>query len=365
MNPHPVRRMVPSSSVLRAAAVLLVLLGAAVGQAEPIAIDLGGPAEGLSAAIAPRPWTRDEMLSARPLPLPSPSRPGGGEMPLRGSQAAGLPGTYPGGAPGIPWSASEPVLGEPVESGGGGYAYPPPYNRFAPSGYYLYYPKTTIGRLFLTLGGERYTCSAASVGNNAIWTAGHCVWDAEMGAAENIVFVPSYRDGRAPFGQWRGARIWTTSEWKENMDFRRDMGGVILKKKGGRKISRTVGWLGFAWNQDVNQLWTAYGYPMARMVTDEDPFSGERMIQCNGSYAYSDADFAAPPFPNGMGCDMTGGASGGPWIVNYGGTGSDRNLLNGNVSYRFQGVQRYREFYSPYFDDAARELYESLITDRP
>jgi hypothetical protein len=55
----------------------------------------------------------------------------------------------------------------------------------------------------------------------------------------------------------------------------------------------------------------------------------------------------------GIGCDMTGGSSGGPWIVDWG----TNNYLNSNVSYGYIGVPD--QFYGPYFGDAAQALYDA------
>lgn len=48
---------------------------------------------------------------------------------------------------------------------------------------------------------------------------------------------------------------------------------------------------------------------------------------------------------------MTGGSSGGPWILSFG----NANLVNGLVSY---GYDRYKKAtFGPYFGDAVRDLF--------
>ena len=47
-----------------------------------------------------------------------------------------------------------------------------------------------------------------SNGHTLVWTAGHCVDDAEFGGgfATNWIFVPGYKDGDRPFGSWPARR---------------------------------------------------------------------------------------------------------------------------------------------------------------
>jgi hypothetical protein len=56
---------------------------------------------------------------------------------------------------------------------------------------------------------------------------------------------------------------------------------------------------------------------------------------------------------------MTGGSSGGPWILNFSGQAGGTNYLNGNNSYRY--TMHPQELFSPYFGDAAKLLYDELI----
>jgi hypothetical protein len=44
-------------------------------------------------------------------------------------------------------------------------------------------------------------------------------------------------------------------------------------------LSQVVGWLGFAWNFNRNQVWTSLGYPQ------DPPFNGQRMFQDTAAYA--------------------------------------------------------------------------------
>jgi V8-like Glu-specific endopeptidase len=241
----------------------------------------------------------------------------------------------------------------------GGYNYPAPFTRHEVLCSYSIYPYRTIGKLFFEQGGGKYVCSAASIGNYAIWTAGHCVHAGNgqsSGWSTRVVFVPAYLDGKAPYGQWPASYLWTTTSWYKNgipNGLCRDMGGAVLFPQNEKKISQVVGWLGFAWNWSRFQHWHELGYPAA------SPFNGQRMQEVEASYAYSDAGLKCDPKPVGTGSDLTGGSSGGPWIWMFG----RGNYLNGNNSYRYSNKPQ--EMYSPYFDNGAKSLWDALVKSTP
>lgn len=234
-----------------------------------------------------------------------------------------------------------------------GYGYPPPFTRHEVLCSYSIYPYITIGKLFFKQGGISYVCSAASIGNYAIWTAGHCVHSGNgsaSGWSTNMVFVPAYKDGNAPYGQWPAKYLIVRTAWYKNgipKGLCEDMGGAVLFPNSGRKISQVVGWLGFAWNWSQEQHWHALGYPAA------SPFNGQRLIETEASFAYN-TDVGCSPSPVGIGCDMTGGCSGGPWIWKFG-TG---NYLNGNNSFRH--TDKPSEIFSPHFNNSAKSLRDAL-----
>jgi V8-like Glu-specific endopeptidase len=235
-----------------------------------------------------------------------------------------------------------------------GYSYPAPFTRWENFSSYTQYPYTAVGKLFFRRDGRSFVCSASSIGNCAIITAGHCLHagnNSAGGWATDVVFVPAYRDGAAPFGQWPARYSTVRSQWYANgiaKGLSEDIGGAVLNKQNNRTISQAVGWLGFAWNWSRVQHWVTMGYPAAA------PFNGQRQQICAGSYAY-DGSVGASPAPVGIGSDLTGGSSGGPWIWRFG-TG---NHVNGVNSYRRSTHPQ--EMFSPYFGNAAKALFDSLV----
>jgi V8-like Glu-specific endopeptidase len=294
-------------------------------------------------------WTTEDFMAAEPIPMPiltdkavedfveatrSPSAVGGK--------------TSPGGPP---------TSGTDAPSDGAtttGYPYPPPFNQHEVLVPYTTYPYCTVGKLFFKQGTGSYVASASSIGNNAIWTAGHCVHmgnNSPNGWSTNMVFVPAYKDGQAPFGQFTIRQLFCTQAWYQSGNpggLHADMGAGLANPIGGRKVSQVVGWLGFAWNFPRNQVWTSLGYPAA------PPFNGMRMYQDTAPYA-NDGNVPGSPATIGIGCSMTGGCSGGPWVMGLGST----NYVNGDNSYRPNNQPL--EIYSPYYDDTAHSLMAYVV----
>lgn len=309
-------------------------------------------------------WTKESMQAAQPYPLETID--GEPAVSLEFSKPDGSPGIINGALPGGDFTSA----GNSVETLAAsqvnvvGYNYPAPFARYQNFDSYQTYPYSTVGVMFFKQGGIPYRCSAASIGNYAIWTAGHCIHAGDGMSGDpysgnwstEVIFVPAYQNGNAPLGVWTAYELWITPEWHSSKDLRYDMGGVVLNINGGQKISQVVGSLGFAFNQDTSLHWMDIAYP------SETPFNGSTQQICAGSFAYRDTSLPAP-YPVAMGCDMTQGSSGGPWILDFSGSAGGNNLLNGNNSYRYGSHPE--ELYSPYFDSDAKGLRDDLTGSIP
>ena len=164
--------------------------------------------------------------------------------------------------------------------------------------------------MFFTLGGSDYVCSGTALlsGNKSVvWTAGHCVNEGPGAFATNWQFVPAYKDGSAPLGAYVAENLFTTSAWGNSGDFSYDLGAAVVAPAGGTALTDRVGGRGIAFNSARSQTYQSYGYPAA------PPFDGERLWRCTSPLQTSDT--GANPATLGIGCDMTGGSSGGGWIV--------------------------------------------------
>jgi V8-like Glu-specific endopeptidase len=209
-------------------------------------------------------------------------------------------------------------------------------------GPYTEYPASTHGKVFFTLNGSNYVCSGTalnSTNRSVVWTAGHCLNEGPGAFATNFAFVPAYRDGARPFGTWTARTLMTTSAWANQGDFSYDVGAAVMNTTGGSALTDVVGGRGIAFNYDRNQFYTSFGYPAA------PPFNGQRLWICESPLIANDTS-ASPP-TMGIDCNMTGGSSGGGWIVG--------NAVYSVNSYGY--LNQPGVMYGPYQDSVAQGLY--------
>ena len=231
----------------------------------------------------------------------------------------------------------EQVLGSAAER-----LAPAPFESYEYPGSYTTYPASTHGKVFFTLGGSNYVCSGTAVNSSnrsVVWTAGHCLNEGPGAFATNWAFVPAYRDGSRPFGTWTARTLMTTSAWANSGDISYDVGAAVMNTSGGSALTDVTGGRGIAFNYNRNQYYTSFGYPAA------PPFTGERLWVCESQLETSDP--STSPQTMGIGCDMTGGSSGGGWIV-----GNDVYSVN---SYGY--LTQPNVMYGPYQGTVAQSLY--------
>lgn len=293
-------------------------------------------------------WTPERMRNAKPMALGRPTN-----APVASGVASSGPSGPAQSVPGsAPVSKSEPPLAQTRVGGTEtmGYTYPFPFTRHAVDGSYLRYPYRTIGKMFFTQGGGNFVCSGASVvssPNNVVYTAGHCVSNGAGGFSTNVLFVPARKVADSPYGIYPGTQLWTTSAWHFSGDLTRDFGAFVVGTNLlGHSLQSRVGSLGFQFDQSRVQHWDAFGYPAA------GGFSGEAQITCKASHGADDTAIpGGGPDPMGIGCDMTGGSSGGPWITMF----QRGSFLNSVNSYKYPSTQP-DAMYGPYFDILANQV---------
>lgn len=334
-------------------------------------------------AAETRPWTREEMLAAVPVPMPEVTeaqllRAVEEMIASKAYDTSGGPGKvaggYPEGARGKRGGVDDIVVGDEsglIDDGTGagftkGYSYPAPFSRYETLTY-TGYPHVAVGKVFFKSGSSSYVCSGAAIGNHGVLTAGHCVQNGDTGTFyTNWIFAPGYKNGTAPYGQWAANHLWVLSGWAANSNFARDVGGAVLNTLGGKKLAQRVGFLGFAWNQGNSNTASHYhaiGYPAA------SPFNGLKQQICAASFAANGSGFGSPA-PFWIGCDLTGGSSGGPWVRSYSGSAGASNYVNGVNSFKRCANSNCSsvynlEMYSPYFDTTVKNLHTCLYNSVP
>jgi LPXTG-site transpeptidase (sortase) family protein len=260
------------------------------------------------------------------------------------------------GAPG--WMPSRPpdlFFGPLLTSGGAGtYPAPTPSNTqttayVAGSDIYTF-PYRAAGKVFFTMLGRNYACSAAVIGEYTIWTAAHCVNNGRGVFHSNWVFIPGFDNYTTIHpGPWLAAFMVTSLEFSRKMDLTYDYAIVGLRPPFGvtRSMRSYTGALGFAWNMPRAQNWKLLGYPMIY-------FDGLHMVYSDSTYWVDNPTYNPPSV--GVGSRIKSGGSGGPWILNFGlNQAGQTNYLNGVNSYISPTGD---EVYSPYFDDRAKGLWD-------
>lgn len=195
-----------------------------------------------------------------------------------------------------------------------------PFDRFSwYTSIYKTSPISTIGKLFFTQRGLNYVCSAAVINKSTIATAGHCVHDGSgqtTGWSSNFLFCPSYVDATKPRGCWAWRYATTSSQWYYSGNPDRDYACIVTATTGttiANRVGNVTGWLGRAWNLTSRNHVFAWGYPAGA------PFNGNRIITCASTEWYEVNMMSDSPVNQKskyIGCDMTGGSSGGPWWIN-------------------------------------------------
>lgn len=187
---------------------------------------------------------------------------------------------------------------------------------------FRYYPYRAAGRLFFNTGSGSAWCTGSLIKPGVVVTAAHCV--AEFGASRfytSFQFIPAYQSGFAPYGAWTVAQARVLTPYFDGTDScvvpgvvcADDVAVLVLNPQSGAYAGASTGYLGYTWggwgfNPAVEALITQLGYPASLD-------SGEIMERTDSQSYNGAAGFSNN---NIIGSAMTGGSSGGPWIVNFG-----------------------------------------------
>ncbi|MFI7706353.1 trypsin-like serine peptidase [Nonomuraea sp. NPDC049480] len=271
-------------------------------------------------------WTERKMEAAEPLDAPAPKK---GVKPSA-ADATGAP--WAAGPTGGQASQAARSGGEPWTGGGA-------------------VVKTT-GRIFFTTAqGRNASCSGSAVtstNKSVVITAGHCV---KLNGAfhANWVFVPGYDKGARPFGTWAATRLLTTQPWNAREDVNFDVAAAVVAPLEGRTLVDVVGGQGVAFNQQRRQQMYAFGYPAAA------PYDGSKLVYCSGR-AFDDYLLTDDL---GLTCNMTGGSSGGPWMLNFA-EPTGLGTVNSVNSFKYNFAPNW--MFGPYFGNEAQAVYQAAQT---
>ncbi|MFJ3909403.1 trypsin-like serine peptidase [Streptomyces vinaceus] len=282
------------------------------------------PADRAAAAVLEGP--------AREVPAPGPAPRGTGAPgpDVRGPDAQGTDARGTGGPPAVvpwrsaDWRPSDPLVARPAAA------------------------EPAIGALFSPGedADQDHHCSASVVhspGGDLVATAAHCVYRGILGFRTNLVFVPGYHDGQAPYGAWVPTRIDVDPRWAEDQDPDYDVAFLRVRRPGhpGERLEDTTGAHTIRFGPALPAPARVVGYPNAT----------EYPVECFNTAR------AEGPAQLRLDCaDVPDGTSGGPVLA-------DAHTLIGVVGGRDGGGDE-KTSYSSLFGDGVRAVYERAVAAR-
>lgn len=246
-------------------------------------------------------------------------------------------------------------------------------------------PYRRAGKLFFKKAdGGSYICSASLIKTGVIATAAHCVFkfgaNNGNGFYTSFKYVPAYKNGAAPFGEWDWEYVSIPTPYFNGKDkcakgakgvvCQNDVAVIVLRAQAGAYPGARTGWFGYAWGGysftkknlvHVTQL----GYPGAIN-------NGQEMIRndSQGVVVKSQAGNTV------IGSQQTGGSSGGPWLANFGpatspgsgasvGKAGNRNVVVGTTSWGYTSLDPKEQGASPFTTTNIRDLIKDVCGKHP
>jgi hypothetical protein len=233
-------------------------------------------------------------------------------------------------------------------------------------------PYAASGKLYMGFGsgtGYQFVCSASLIGRGLVVTAAHCVsqfGQGSSGIARRIAFVPAANSSSVggvtggPYGTWTHSAVLVPTAYVNGTDScwssapgvvcANDVATILLQPRSGAlpyvpiKGFYGYGWNGYGYatgpslisNAFLSQI-TQMGYPVALN-------SGTKMLRNDSAGVFFQPQ--AGVYNQVIGSAMTGGSSGGPWMVNFGrspvfgpgsspGSAAARNIVVGTTSWGY------------------------------
>jgi V8-like Glu-specific endopeptidase len=203
-----------------------------------------------------------------------------------------------------------------------------------------------VGALFVKDADGDHFCTAsvvASPGKDLLITAAHCIngGKSRKGYRRDIVFIPDYRDGRAPFGVWTPVKLLVPPQWAHSSNPDYDVGFVVLEEHDSQNIQQVLGGNRLGDDLRYDYLVHVTGYPDSRNAP----------ITCvNWTARFSDTQLEFDCFGFG------GGTSGSPWVISFS-PRSRTGTIVGVIGGYQDGGNKPALSYSPRIGPAIQRLY--------
>jgi V8-like Glu-specific endopeptidase len=227
----------------------------------------------------------------------------------------------------------------------------------------------SVGKVvFHNVAGD-WICSGTALTNSRtgyslVLTAGHCVYDMDhgFGALSGFdtkwMFIPqfdsspTYTCANTTYGCWTATALVVNGGFAREHGFTTagshyDWGFAVVGPggKGNTQLDSTVPTFGLtATAMTSNTSVDAFGYPAA------GKYHGSDLVYCQNPLGF-DAFTSNTNYR--LGCDMTGGSSGGPWLSGFDGTGNTGTIRSLN-SYGYNGITA---MYGPIFNSSTAATF--------
>jgi hypothetical protein len=213
----------------------------------------------------------------------------------------------------------------------------------------------TTGKVLFAMGGSYWVCSASVAddtvsGRSIILPAGHCAYDETNGAfATNWMFVPAYDSAPATlttsgsfcaqtlYGCWTASALvvaqgFATAGGFNDQAIVHDYAFAVVGaggKSGAAQLDSTVGGHPIQFSSVASGADTyLFGYAAA------GKYKGKDLVYCRGPIGF---DANANNATYRVGCNMTGGSSGGPWFSPFSTSTGSGTMVSVN-SYGYSGI---------------------------
>lgn len=193
-------------------------------------------------------------------------------------------------------------------------------------------------------GGHFCTASVVhSPHRDLVVSAAHC-----LDGDGDYVFVPGYRNGRAPYGTWEIRRTFLADGWSKGQDSTgqdedSDVGFAVVGDQGGKGVEDVVG---------ANRFVTGMATGATAVTVTGYPDSREAPVSCTNKptpHSRTQQRIACP--------GLSGGTSGSPWV------NGDREVVGILGGYE-QGGNTDDVSYSVVLGSEAAGLYRQAAADR-
>ena len=291
-------------------------------------------------ALGNGPEVLPDFVNARPMPLPLAAGPI--DM-VPSLQDFGTPGFSPGAVGNgrtSPITLPLPTISdhdgdmkgpEPYEVGTSNRPFSTARADLATAATNTQYPYRASGKLYhKDASNNTFVCSASMIKRGVVVTAAHCV--ANYGHSQyyhDWQFIPGYRNGTAPFGNWTVRQAIVTTRYYNGTDNCAQYGVVcpddvavlILNPQNGTYAGTRTGWYGYGWNgfgfkNGLTHI-TQVGYPGC--------LDNGLLMERNDSQGSVSGSLSSNTIIGSLMCE---GSSGGPWLNNFG----IRPTLTGTVN---------------------------------